>query len=183
VSSAYPAGPYGTSVGDVIQNMQWIGYVDPMASDVATNEPYVMYSLDDARKSGAHYAMINLAESDCPGCQMSASELQTDGASVVQAGGVVIEVLETTAFTAQATQMSLQQWIGKYQLMVTTVKDPDGTGTPTLDTLGPREHAYIIDLTTMMIIQFYMGDYSGGGAATGYSASQAMAEMHVLLGK
>jgi hypothetical protein len=183
VSSAYPPGPYGTTVGDVIQNMQWIGYVDPTASQVATNEPYVMYSLDDARKSGAHYAMINLAETDCPGCAMSGTELQTGGASVVQAGGVVIEVLETTGFVAQATQTSLQQWIGKYQLMVTTVKDPDGTGTATLDALGPREHAYIVDLTTMKIIDFIMGDYGGGGPATGYSASQAMAEMHMLLGK
>jgi hypothetical protein len=170
-------------VGDVIPNMQWIGYVDPTASQVATSEPYVMYSLDDARKSGAHYAMINLAETICPGCQTSAGQLATDGPSVVQAGGVVIEVLETTDFVGQATQMSLQQWIGKYNLPVTTVKDPDGTGTPTFDTLGPREHAYIVDLTTMKILQVIMGDYSGGGAATGYSASQAMTAMHMLLGK
>jgi len=109
VPSSYPSGPYGTRVGDVIANMHWIGYVDPMASAIATNEPYVMYSLDDARRSGARYAMINLAESDCPGCQVSASQLQTGGAPVVQAGGVVIEVLETTGFVSQATQTSLGQ--------------------------------------------------------------------------
>ncbi len=67
--------------------------------------------------------------------------------------------------------------------MVTTVKDPDGTGTATLTALGAREHAYIIDLTTMKIIRFYTGDDAAGGPATRYSASQAMAEMHVLLGK
>jgi hypothetical protein len=163
--------------------MQWIGYVDPTASDVATSEPYVMYSLDDARKSGAHYAMINLSETDCPGCQASAAQLETGGASVVQAGGVVIELLETTGFVSQATQTSLQQWIGKYNLMVTAVKDPDGTGTPSLTTLGPREHAYIVDLTTMKIIQFITGDPTGLGPATGYSAPQAMVAMHTLLGK
>jgi hypothetical protein len=101
----------------------------------------------------------------------------------VQAGGIVIEVLETTGFVSQATQTSLQQWIGKYNLMVTTVKDPDGTGTATLNTLGGREHAYIVDLTTMKIVQFFTGDDLGGGPATGYSASQAMAAMHMLLGK
>jgi hypothetical protein len=163
--------------------MQWIGYVDPTASAVATTEPYVMYSLDDARTSGAHYAMVNLAETDCPGCQMDGTLLESGGAAVVQAGGVVIEVLETTGFTAQATQTSLQQWIGKYQLPVTTVKDPDGTGTATLTALGGREHCYIIDLTTMKILDFITGDDLGGGTDTQYSANQCMTQMHTLLGK
>jgi hypothetical protein len=163
--------------------MQWIGYVDPTANVVATSEPYVSYSLDDARKSGAHWAMIHLAETDCPGCQAAASQLQTGAASVVQAGGIVIEVLETTGFVAQATQTSLQQWIGKYQLMVTTVKDPDGTGTATLNALGMRENAYIVDLTTMKVAYVFKGDDFPGGAPTAYSTNPAMAEMHALLGK
>ena len=160
--------------------MQWIGYADPTASAIATTEPYAAYTLDDARKSGAHYAMINLAESLCPGCQKSAGEMKTSGAAVVQAGGVVIEVLETTGFTAQATQTSLQQWINKYSLPVTTVKDPDGTGTPTLNALGHREQAYIIDLTTMKILQIIQGDESGLGSTSG---GLAMTAMHTLLGK
>ncbi len=44
--SSYPSGPYGTRVGDVIANMHWIGYVDPMASAIATNEPYVIEVLE-----------------------------------------------------------------------------------------------------------------------------------------
>jgi hypothetical protein len=162
--------------------MQWIGYVDPTANAVATTEPYVMYSLDDARMSGAHYAMIHLAETDCPGCQMAATQLEAGGAAVVQAGGVMIEVLETTGFVATASQMDLEQWIGKYQLPITSVKDP-GTVTTTLDVLGRREQAYIIDLTTMTILDVIEGNTDGGGAATTYSASEGMTEMHMLLGK
>ena len=177
---AYPAGPYGTAVGDTIPDMKWIGYVDDAASAVATTLPYISYSLDDARKSGMHYAMINLAESDCPGCQKSAGEIASGGAAVVAAGGVVIEVLETTGFVNQPTQANLQAWINKYSLPVTTVKDPDGTGTPTLNTLGPREHAYIIDLTTMKIVDVITGDNTGFGNTSG---GLAMTEMHTLLGK
>jgi hypothetical protein len=183
VSSAYPAGPYGVAKGDIIQDMQWIGYVDLAASAVATTEPYVMYSLNDARTSGAHYAMIHLAETDCPGCQMAATQLESGGAAVVQAGGVMIEVLETTGFVTQATQTDLEQWIGEYKLPITSVKDPDGTGTATLTALGRREQAYIIDLTTMKILDVFVGNTDGGGAATSYSAEQGMAEMHTLLGK
>jgi hypothetical protein len=160
--------------------MSWIGYVDDAANAVATTEPYVAYTLDDARKSGKHYAMINLAESDCPGCQKSAGEIASGGAAVVQAGGVVIEVLETTGFTTQATQTSLQAWINKYKLPVTTVKDPDGTGTATLNALGGREHAYIVDLTTMKIVDVITGDITGIGNTSG---GLAMTEMHTLLGK
>jgi hypothetical protein len=176
----YPAGPYGVAVGSVIADMNWIGYVDDTAAVVATTLPYVSYTLNDARLSGKHYAMINLAESDCPGCQKSAGEIETGGPSVVEAGGVVIEVLETTGFVDQATQADLEAWINKYSLMVTTVKDPDGTGTPTLDSLGQREQAYIIDLTTMKIIQIIEGDTSGVGATSG---GKALTAMHALLGK
>ena len=183
VTTPYPSGPYGVAVGDVIQNMQWIGYEDDQANAIATTEPYAAYSLDDARKSGKHYAMINLAESDCPGCQKSAGELVSGStnptapaaAAIIASGGIVIEVLETTGFTTIATQTSLQAWINKYQLPITTVKDPDGsTGTPTLTTLGHREQAYIVDLTTMKILQVIQGDETGIGATSGGKGLAAM---------
>jgi hypothetical protein len=55
--------------------------------------------------------------------------------------------------------------------------------TTTLDVLGRREQAYIIDLTTMTILDVIEGNTDGGGAATTYSASDGMTEMHMLLGK
>jgi hypothetical protein len=163
--------------------MQWSGYVDSAANAVATTLPYGNYSLDDVRKSGAHYAMINLAESDCPGCQMSATQLASGGPGVVAAGGVIVEVLESTGFISQATKTSLDAWVNKYQLEVTTVKDADGSsGTPTLTTLGPREHAYIVDLTTMKIVQIIQGDDTGA-LPNAQSGGKGIAAMHTLLGK
>ncbi len=156
------------------------GYVDDAADAIATTKSYITYSLDDARKSGMHYAMLNLAETDCPGCQKSAGELATGGPSVVTAGGIVIEVLETTGFTTQASKSDLTAWVNKYSLPVTSVKDPDGTGTPTHMALGQREQAYIIDLTTMKIVQIIAGDITGAGATSG---GKAMIAMHTLLGK
>ena len=178
----YPAGPYGNAVGDVIANFTWAGYADDAADAIATTKTFGTYSLDDARHSGKKYALINLAEFDCPGCQKSAGEFTTNnaGKSVVDAGGVVIEVLETAGFTAQATKANLDSWINKYKLVITTVKDPDGTGTPTLTALGQREQAYIVDLTTMKILQVIQGDVTGIGATSG---GKGMDAMHVLLGK
>jgi hypothetical protein len=176
----YPSGPYGTMVGSILANMTWIGYVDDAADAIATTKPYVMYSLDDARKSGKKYLMINLSETFCPGCQKSANEIKTGGAAVVTAGGVLIELLETTGFTTQASHTDLDNWVNKYSLPVTSMKDPDGTGTPSLNTLGPREHAYIVEMPSMKILQIIFGDYSGVGATSG---GKGIAAMHVLLGK
>ena len=150
------------AVEDVIPDMKWIlDHVDDAASAVATTLPYVSYSLDDARKSGMHYAMINLAESDCPGCQKSAGEIASGGAAVVAAGGVVIEVLETTGFVNQPTQANLQAWINASTAPRHHGEGPRRNGDGHAEhAAGPREHCYIIapDLTTMKILQVIMGD-------------------------
>jgi hypothetical protein len=83
-------------------------------------------------------------------------------------------------FTTQATQTSLQQWIGKYMLQVTTVRDPDGTGTATLNALGRRDQAYILDLTTMTVVDVVEGSTS---AVTVISGGLAIQKMAMLLGK
>lgn len=200
VSGPYPSGPYCTpagptghlAVGCVLPDVSWIGYDDEGANAVATMEPYATYTLDAARKSGKRYAMINVAEFLCPGCANSATELGavgdggvSAGASVVKAGGVVIEVLETSGFQATASKTNLDSWVNKYSLMVTTVKDPDGPGgmlpaSPSLALFGRRDQAYIVDLTTMKITQFFPGNI---GSASDNSAGVAMAAMHTLLGK
>jgi len=72
------------------------------------------------------------------------------------------------------------QRVNKYKLPVTSVKDQDAAGTLTLKTLGPREHCYVIDLTTMKILQIIFGDYSGAGATSG---GKCLTAMHTLLGK
>lgn len=190
-------------------NKTWIGYVDDDASELATMEPYVSYSLGDvyadAQKSGKKYMMINLADFSCPGCAESGQQLSaigdsgvSAGASVVQAGGVVIELLEAVDLQYIPTQMQLETWISDktlavlggvypHQLFVTTVEDPNpGNGmvaAPSLAFFGRRDQAYIVDLTTMKILQYIDGSIVPANGGTGNSSYKAMAAMHMLLGK
>ena len=192
----YPSGPYCAAAGAnghlatgcVIPNLTWMGYVDDAADAVATTKPFRSYSLNDvyndAHVSGKRYAMINLAEFLCPGCQHSAMELMSGGQAVVQAGGVVVEVLMTDGFTTAAKMNDaglndVTAWVDKYMLDVTTVGDFNAS-TPTLNTLGRRDQAYIVDLTTMTVLQYINGSTS---AVTNNSAALAMTAMHTLLGK
>ncbi len=194
-AAPYPAGPYCAAAGSngamatgcVIPNLNWMGYVDNTADAVATSKPYVAYSLldlyNDARASGRKYAMINIAEFDCPGCQSSAMEMGMatgGGASVDQAGGYLIEVLMTSGFVSPPTKANLDSWVGKYNLSFTTVADLDASLT-TNNTLGRRDQAYIIDLTTMKVLQYIDGSIVAAGSNN--SGALGMAAMHKLLGK
>jgi hypothetical protein len=180
----------------------WMGYVDNDASQLATMEPYTMYSLGDAfnyaQQTGKKYLMLNVAEFICPGCGESAAQMSVVGdggvseaAAVVQAGGMVIEVLESANFAGIPTQMQLQSWIsdptasqGPHALYVTTVADPaTASGTPSWNFFGRRDQAYIVDLTTMKILKYINGNIGPTAGGTGNSAPQAMAYMHMLLGK
>lgn len=93
------------------------------------------------------------------------------GKSVVDAGGLVIEVLETDA-GGPVSKSNLDAWITTYKLPVTSMMDPPGTGTPTFKALGQRETTYIIDLRTMVILRHIVGDTTGlvtPGVDTGIS--------------
>jgi hypothetical protein len=59
---AYPAGPYGNSVGATFPLLVWEGYFDPAGDAIATTKPFGAYTMDDVRKSGRAYAMIHLAD-------------------------------------------------------------------------------------------------------------------------
>lgn len=62
MSGGYPAGPYGNTVGAIIPPLVWEGYVDPAADQIATNEPYGNYSMDDLRQSGKPYAIVHVSD-------------------------------------------------------------------------------------------------------------------------
>jgi hypothetical protein len=157
----YPAGPYGTAKGDVIADLSWEGYVNDAADAVATTRPYGPYSLDALRHSGRRYALVNLAETACPGCQKSAGELAADAKAVVDMGGAIVEVLITTGFVNPPKKTDLDAWIDKYKIPVTSVMDLPGKGPVTKNALGERETAYIVDLQTMKILEVISGSLSG----------------------
>jgi hypothetical protein len=170
--------------------MSWMGYVDNTADAPATSKPYVSYSpldlYNDGHASGKKYAMVNVAEFLCPGCANSATAMgtatdggETEGASVDQAGGILVEVLETASFGVP-TKANLDSWAGKYMLYNTTVTDLSSSLT-TYNTLGHRDQAYIIDLATMKVLKVFTGSVVNSGSLN--SGPSGMAYMHMLLGK
>jgi hypothetical protein len=167
-ANAYPAGPYGKEVGDTIENYAFRGYVNDAGTALSTTMSLQDYDLDDLRSSGAGYALIHLSAYYCAGCRSAAMDLGDLSAPVQQAGGRVIEVL---------FDGDLDPWVVAYDLMVTTIAPQAGN---TL-VAGPadREHALIVDLSTMKIVWKAFGSY---GATTNSSAKQGLTEMSTRLG-
>lgn len=105
--------------------------------------------------------------------------MAAQGKTVVDAGGVVIQVLATRAFAA-ATKSDLDTWVNTYKVPITALHDPPGVGTRTLDTYKRREYAFILDLRTMKILERIDGSVTGTGDS---SFKQAVPKLLALLAK
>jgi hypothetical protein len=95
----------------------------------------------------------------------------------VQAGGAIVEVM------AGDSKTQLDNWIDNYMIHTTTVRDPDGNLSQTLDALVRREYSYVVDLATMKILNVYVGT-TNGTMPNGVSSSlhQAMDQVLLLVG-
>jgi len=58
----YPAGPYGTAVGQVLGDMRLEGFVNPTAEGLASARPYVSTSMAALRGRGRGYGVVFVAE-------------------------------------------------------------------------------------------------------------------------
>jgi hypothetical protein len=58
----YPAGPYGRDIGNTFPNLAWQGYVNDAAVGLASAQPFVVYTMDDVRRSGTGYAIVHVSE-------------------------------------------------------------------------------------------------------------------------
>jgi hypothetical protein len=98
---------------------------------------------------------------------------------LLDAGGTVIEILESTGL-GPSTKADLDAWINAVSLKVTSLKDPDDAGTTvTLDTYGIRETVFLVDLSTMKIVDKYNGSLAGAGTS---AVGQAIPTFLMLLG-
>ncbi len=98
---------------------------------------------------------------------------------MIAAGGVVVEILEST-LGGPTARANLDAWVNTYRLPVTALIDPPAERvTRTLNTYGIRESLFLVDLRTMRIVEKYNGSVAGVGPS---SIAQGAARMLELLG-
>lgn len=96
------------------------------------------------------------------------------GNTIVTAGGAIVEVLETKFVSANPSKSDLDAWINTYRIPVTSVRDPDASGLTTYRALGVRETCYLLDLSTMKIVQKINGSTAGVGDSSAKTCMQSL---------
>jgi len=71
-SGSYPAGPYGTQVGDIAQNQCFSGWTDPSAADFDTNamKPICLGDYYGAAGQGAKLLLVDSSAVWCVACKV-----------------------------------------------------------------------------------------------------------------
>lgn len=165
--SGYPAGPYGSAVGDVLPNFTFQGYFSPEStSGLSSSQPFGVVTFDQLRTSGKKYAFIHLEATWCSSCMAAAQTMVAQAAKLISKGGLMMGILvEGTSPsdpTNVATKSDLDRFIGKAMAPYSY----------SLDSVAPqpqlekyfkceRDQSLIVDLQTMKIVQ--MASAAEGG--------------------
>lgn len=106
----------------------------------------------------------------------AARDLTAQGKQVVDAGGVVVEILGSYGGPT-VSKANLESWITSHKLPVTTVRDVPASAGASMTALERREIAYIVDLKTMKIVNRYLGSVAGVGDSAVKSAVKEILQL------
>jgi len=125
VAPDYPAGPYGVTMGAVLENMSFSGYVNQGPDDgLVSATGFEELSLADMRKLGYRYVLINVAAEWCEPCQEEALSLPTDFVRWAPRGGYVMSVMTEDKDRAPASRAALDRWVESFKMNYTMLHDP-----------------------------------------------------------
>jgi thiol-disulfide isomerase/thioredoxin len=136
---AYPAGPFGISKGSIIENYQFVGFVDSTADNTTTQliqmadfynptgtEVYPEGSLYGAGKPKPKALLIDVASSWCGPCQHEADVvLPAKYEEYSQQGGqFLLQLADGPTPGKAATTKNLISWTTKYEVNYPAAYDP-----------------------------------------------------------
>ncbi len=150
---AFPSGPYGYEVGQTLADARFEGYVNAEGRGLSTAQPFRGTSMRELRGEARGYALVVVAEFYCGGCQASARDLAERSRAILDAGGTVVMVLSSQAYTARPTREALDAWVRTYGLEVTAVIDaPEEPFPASQSRYGGYDSALVVDLGSMRVV-------------------------------
>jgi thiol-disulfide isomerase/thioredoxin len=156
---AYPAGPYGTREGDVIENLAWMGWADDNGNGDPTDDASRMITLEEffvGRDPASRILLVTASAGWCGACQEEAPILADIYQDYQGRGARMMTALVETTSGAPGTVDFARQWAQSFDLPFPVVADPS-------DLLADyyRENSIpmnmFIDLQTMTIVEIWHG--------------------------
>jgi len=161
---AYPAGPYGTKVGDVVDpSLSWQGYLDDgtQAQTVAMSQ-----YLDCDGSKGISALLLDESATWCADCEAQAQRIAPEVGSTWKSAGVhVVTLMAEDQSEDPATLATALSWRDEYSLTTGAVcADPGWTtklwgGAPAEGNGFPTN--VVIDPRTMKIVALQPPDVDG----------------------
>ena len=126
-SDGYPAGPHGVTVGAIVANISWEGWVAPKESEF---DPAVFETIslsdyyDPDGEMGYRAIFVNASARWCSICKIEQSHIREQHNLWNPKGVVFIEALFEDAGSGPATVNDLVAWGKTYQVEWSLVLDP-----------------------------------------------------------
>lgn len=154
-AAAYPSGPYGVAVGDVLQDATFFGYQNAEASESGQLETFSLSDFyDPDGEKGIRAIYISVSASWCPPCQAEAKALPEMIESLEKDGLAVAffqDLYEGSVVGSPATQRDLDRWLKRYKLPFPVVLDPKAKMSAYFDR-NSIPYSLVVDPRTMKIL-------------------------------
>ncbi len=160
-AAGYPAGPYGTGVGKVVNSgLAWKGYL-PGVSTISTITPHDLFDCDGSK--GIDAIVFDVSAEWCAACQSQATNTPQLVSQYDQLGIRVVTLVVQDASEAPATTSTALDWRQQYGLTgITVAADPAFSFAPLNQTSVTLPVTIVVDPRTMTIMkveQGYMAAY------------------------
>jgi hypothetical protein len=155
-AAGYPAGPYGTGVGKIVNpGLSWKGYL-PGASTVSTFTPNDLWDCDGTK--GINAIIFDVSAEWCAACQSQAANLPDLVSQYTQLGIDAVTLVVQDASSAPATTATALDWRTQYKLTgITVAADPSFSFAPLDETSVDLPVTIIVDPRTMTIMKVTQG--------------------------
>jgi hypothetical protein len=155
-AQGYPAGPYGTGVGDVVDpGFTWQGYLAG-SSAIATLTPNDLFDCDGTK--GINALVFDVSAAWCAACQSQASNMGSLSTEDDTLGIHVVTLIVQDASQAPATTATAEQWKSQYSLDdVTVCADPGFSFAPANPSQVQLPVTVIVDPRSMKIMKVEQG--------------------------
>ncbi len=148
----YPAGPYGGNnpqVGDVIQDMSFLGYLGT-GERIEPSSDLSEFSFSSLREGEAQFLLIHVSSLWCGTCRAEAIGMSEYTSQIVDAGGLALEILiDGQTAGLDPSQEELDVWVLNNDLRMTTVLPGDNA---VRRVFPDQDFVYIIDLESMEVV-------------------------------
>jgi hypothetical protein len=157
--ASYPAGPYGREVGDVIENLSFQGWPDPLAAgfDPGRLETLAFADFYDPEGQELELVLINTAAVWCQACKIEHETLPEENAEFSSRGLRIFSALLQDARSQPATIDDLVIWTSTFDVDYPMALDPEYQ----MAAFAPINRAplnLVVDARTMQITRKSVGD-------------------------